>query len=112
MSTNDELKNETANGTKPVLGDVLSRLHNAEWHFRLEDDEEGFYLSIINRQVYPRIWSDNFQDNEDKIICESPESLLERTVMSGKDWSERWFGESIDECLYKAYEWMSFKNIA
>jgi hypothetical protein len=27
MSTNDELKNETANGTKPVLCDVLSDEH-------------------------------------------------------------------------------------
>jgi hypothetical protein len=27
MNTNDELKDETANGTKPVLGDVLSDEH-------------------------------------------------------------------------------------
>ena len=108
----ENLKKETPADAKPVLGDVLSRLHKADYHFRLEDDEEGFYLSIIDRQVYPRIWADNFQDNGDKIICETPDNLLQRTVIADKDWNERWFGESIDECLYKAYEWMSFKNIA
>jgi hypothetical protein len=105
-------RHSTPADAKPVLCDVLSRLHKAGWHFRLEDDEEGFYLCIINRQVYPRIWSDNFQDNEDKIIYETPENLLERTVMAEKDWSERWFGQSVDECLYQAYEWMYTKNIA
>jgi len=96
----------------PLLGDVLSRLHNASCHFRLEDDEEGFYLSIIDRKVYPRIWADNFQGNEEKIIAETTDSLLNRTVLAERDWSERWFGESVDECLYQAYEWMAAKNIA
>ena len=107
-----ETTKSSPNSTNAVLGDVLSRLHKAEYYFRLEDDEEGYYLSIINRQVYPRIWADNFQGNEEKIIAETTDNLLNRTVLAEKDWSERWFGESIDECLYRAYEWMSDRNIA
>jgi len=96
----------------PLLGDVLSRLHNGEYHFRFEDDESGFYLSIIDRKVYPRVWADNFQDGKIEIIAETSDNILNRTVLAEKDWSERWFGESVDECLYQAYEWMSAKNIA
>ena len=112
MKTKTSLNHETPPAAKPLLGDVLSRLHKAEYHFRLEDDEEGYYLSIINRQIYPRIWADNFQVNEYKIIAETTDHLLNRTILAEKDWSERWVGESVDECLYQAYEWMSAKNIA
>lgn len=111
MKTKTSLNHEPPPAKKPLLGDVLSRLHKAEYHFRLEDDEEGYYLSIINRQIYPRIWADNFQGNEDKIMAETTDNLLNRTIPAEKDWYERWFGESVDECLYQAYEWMSAKNI-
>jgi len=113
---NNELKADVLPSAQvlpnPVLCDVLSRLHNAEYHFRFEDDESGFYLSIINRKVYPRVWADNFQDGQIEIIAETSDNILNRTVLAEKDWSERWFGESVDECLYQAYEWMSAKNIA
>lgn len=112
MENGIELNHENVPDEKPLLGAVLSRLHKAGYHFRLEDDEEGYYLSIINRQVYPRIWADNFHGDEEKIIAETTDSLLNRTVLAEKDWSERWFGESINECLYRAYEWMYVKNIA
>ena len=42
MSTNDELKNEIANGTKPVLGEVLSNIKKEfDWIETafIEDDE-------------------------------------------------------------------------
>ena len=31
MSTKDKLKNETANGTKPVLGAVLTKIKKWNW---------------------------------------------------------------------------------
>lgn len=111
-STPDEVTTSAKLLPSPVLGDVLSRLHNAEYFFRLEDDDNGFYLSIITRKVYPRVWADNFQDGLVKIIAETSDNILNRTVLAEKDWQERWFGESIDECLFQAYEWMSAKNIA
>jgi len=115
LNNNEKLSTEQE--TPPIanvpLGDVLSRLHKAEWWFRLEDDENGFYLSIINRGIYPRIWADSHANGDIKVICESAENILNRTIaISEKDWSERWSGETIDECLYQAYEWMSIKNIA
>jgi hypothetical protein len=111
-STKPKLKGQAKLLLNPVLGDVLSRLHNAEYFFRLEGDDNGFYLSIITRKVYPRVWADNFQDGLVEIIAETSDNILNRTVLAEKDWQERWFGESIDECLYQAYEWMSAKNIA
>jgi len=34
MSTNDELKNETANGTKPVLAEVLAKVDELlKWEY-------------------------------------------------------------------------------
>ncbi len=112
MKTKIKTTSESAIVGNTVLGDVLPRLHKAGYHFRLEDDEEGYYLSIINRQLYPRIWVDNFQDNAGTIIAETPDNLLNRTILFSKDWSERWFGRSINECLYQAYEWMSAKDIS
>lgn len=96
-----------------LLCDVLERLHKAEIFFRMEDDEEGYYISIINRQIYPRVWVDNFANEDVEVICESAENILNRTVaISEKDWSERFFGETIDEVVKKVNDWMSAKNIA
>jgi len=109
------MSQETPPIASAILGNVLSRLHKAEWWFRLEDDENGFYLSIIDRQIYPRIWADSHAngDVDVDVICESAENILNRTIaISGQDWTERWFGETMEECLYKAYDWMSVKNIA
>ena len=96
-----------------LLCDVLERLHKAEIFFRMEDAEEGYYISIINRQIYPRVWVDNFANEDVEVICESAENILNRTVAkSEKDWSERFFGETIDEVVKKVNDWMSAKNIA
>ena len=90
--------------------DAFDEIHKMGYHFRFEDDEEGFYLSIINREEYPRIWVDNFAAGKNDIISETPDHVLERSVLAEKDWSERFFGETIDDCLYKLNKWMSFKK--
>lgn len=94
------------------IQDVFSSLQKADIFFRLENDEEGFYLSIINRQIYPRVWADHFADGKIEVIAETSEHLLNRTVaVSEKDWSERFSGESIDEVIQELIEWMVTKNI-
>ena len=98
------------------LSSVLQRLHNAGYSWRFEnevdDSNAGFYLSIIDRTVYPRLWKDNDLDGSFNILVQSDQVLLEK-AMSGseKDWSERWSSNSIDGCLFLAYEWMSNNNI-
>lgn len=74
-------------------------LHKKEIFFRFENDEEGFYLSIIDRQHYPRIWADNFQDAPKGIIAESVENVINRTVLAEKDWELRLFGKTIEDLL-------------
>ncbi|AGO49635.1 hypothetical protein Phi13:2_gp025 [Cellulophaga phage phi13:2] len=97
--------------TKHKLSNVLSRLHDVGAHFRLEDYEDEFVLSIIDRGIYPRIWSDNFADNQVVIIAETDDNLINRNTIHSKDWKERWYGETLDEVLYEAYEWLSSLNI-
>lgn len=82
--------------------DILSNLHKNGTFFRVEDDEDGYYISIINRQIYPRVWADIFANGDTKVIAETAENILNRTVaISEKDWSERFFGETIEEALNK-----------
>jgi len=85
---------------------ILNILHQKDIHFRLENDEEGFYLSIIDREIYPRIWADNYHDNRNKIFAETTENLLNRTVLAGKDWSVRFYGDSVDKVFFKCYEFL------
>lgn len=95
-----------------AIQDQISRLRKKEIFFRLEDDEEGFHLSIINRQVYPRVWADNFADGKIEVIAESAENILNRTVaISEKDWNERFFGETLEEVFSELDKWMTTKNI-
>ena len=58
MSTNDELKNETSNGTKPVLGEVLYyRGCYKEKHYDLEikfkDVIYCLYATMIETATHP-----------------------------------------------------------
>ena len=90
-----------------MLGDVLGQLRRKDYFFRLENDETGYYLSIIDRKIYPRLWADNFQDNQECIICESADNMINRTVLAEKDWLVRFFGDTIDECISELHSWIS-----
>jgi len=85
MSTNDELKNETANGTKPVLGVVLSSGHRLEFMMQqtvyLKTDKEqkprlvtGIYLRPFNSVTYgltestTETWHYGFEINDERDI--------------------------------------------
>ena len=86
---------------------IFNILHQKDIHFRLEDDEEGFYLSIIDRGVYPRVWADNYQNGNIDIIAETAENILNRTVLAGKDWSIRFEGDSLKKVLLECDEWLN-----
>lgn len=68
--------------------------------FRLENDDDGFYLSIVDRSKYPRVWIDNAIDNPQKMIAESVEHIEQRTnPFLEKDWSVRYFGKTIEDLI-------------
>ncbi|WP_312364008.1 hypothetical protein [Sphingobacterium sp.] len=87
--------------------ELLNKISEKGFFYRIENDEECVYLSIIDRQVYPRIWSDNVISGDFKIESESDENFIERTFISGKDWAQRWHGDTIDECLQQAEKWFN-----
>jgi hypothetical protein len=83
---------------------TLSLLHQREVFFRFENDEEGYYLSIIDRKKYPRVWFDNAKDG-DVVIAETPENIINKVIPSEKDWEQRFFGKTIDECMDEFNKW-------
>lgn len=87
------------------LSFLLSTLHSKEIFFRLENDEEGFYLSIIDRGKYPRIWADNDKSGHMEIITESVDNLIAKTVVGEKDWTARLFGTTIEELMEAFDKW-------
>lgn len=44
MSKKVELKNETANGTKPVLCEVLPKTRKCDWCDKRKSVEQGYWL--------------------------------------------------------------------
>ena len=59
------------------MKDIFNWLHQKEVFFRFENNEDGFYLSIIDRKTYPRVWADNFQDNKIEVIAESADNIAQ-----------------------------------
>ncbi len=60
MSTNDELKNKTDNGTKPVLSAVYPLIDNHKWYAENgtvynEDDEEVRIVLLHNSGSYSNL---------------------------------------------------------
>lgn len=94
---------ETFGTNYSVVKDALKELQRIEFFFRIENDEAGYYLSIIDRKKYPRVWADNYNDGA-TVIFESEESLLQRTTIGGKDWTARYFFETPDELLNKVFQ--------
>jgi hypothetical protein len=90
------------------LFDILSK---KEMYLRLENDEENYYLSIIDRSRYPRVWADNFQRQQSFIEAETTEHLLERTVLAECDWMASFEGQTIDECVTECENWLSCHNL-
>lgn len=85
--------------------DILKELNRKEIYFRIENDDNSFYfLSIIDRKIYPRVWADTFNDGA-KVIIESEESLLQRTISGGKDWIDRFGFETPNELFKKLSEY-------
>jgi hypothetical protein len=101
----------THSGEIIPLDKLLAALHTNEIFHRLENDEEGFYLSIINRQVFPRVWADTQNDGQFEVLAESTEHLLERTVLHSKDWQARFSSETIEGLIPQVIEWTKSRNI-
>ena len=72
------------------ISHVLESIYESEIPCRIEwMYDMGFTWSIQNGQ-YPRVWRDDMMENNKKILCESPESMLERNnPFLEKDWIAR-----------------------
>jgi len=90
------------------LDNLVLELNKKELFFRIENDEELIYLSIIDRTIYPRVWTDSFKDHSATIITESATNLLERSVSGSEiDWLVRFNGETIQDCVNQCSEWIN-----
>ena len=96
--------------SRGLLPELFNELHQCEMYFRFENNDDGYILSIIDRKIYPRVWADNFQDQQITVITETPENIINKTVLAGKDWTERFYGESIIECISQAIDWYNNLN--
>lgn len=88
---------------------LFEKLHEKEIFFRFENDEFGFYISIIDRMSYPRVWVDN--DNSrlcGKILTESTESNVKKSTMPGVDWEERFHSETIDGLIEQVEGYLTY----
>lgn len=81
------------------LTTIIEALHKNDYFFRFENSEEMYVFSIINRQVYPRIWGDLEKSGDFKIITETTESLLNRLIPSEVDWEARFTSSSLELLL-------------
>ncbi len=81
------------------LSNILKQLRIMYVFYRLENDEEGFYFSIIDRQVYPRLWQDKRMEDGVTMIAETEEHLLKSLSYTDKDWSDRMFAETMEDLL-------------
>jgi len=88
-----------------MLDTLFELLNKREVFFRFENDEDGYHLSIIDRQIYPRIWADNSRDSKESIIAETPDNILEKAMIGGKDWTVRLFGKTIQDCIDEFNKW-------
>lgn len=81
----------------------IFKLHDC----RLENEHgEMFYLTIVDRSKYPRLWIDNFTDNEFTVIEESTNHLLARNnPMLEKDWIIRFEGVDFHSLVKQYNEW-------
>jgi len=92
------------------INQLFAALAAKEMYMRLENDEEGYYLSVIDRARYPRVWADNFQSQQ-SFIAETTGHLIERTVLAENDWLVRCTGKTIDEVVEECENWLSCHNM-
>lgn len=92
-----------------TINELFAALADKEMYMRLENDEEGYYLSVIDRSRYPRVWADNFQTQQ-SFIAETTDHLIERTVLAENDWLVRCSGKAIDEVVDECENWLSTHN--
>jgi hypothetical protein len=93
-----------------TINELFASLADKEMYMRLENDEEGYYLSVIDRSHYPRVWADNFQVQQ-SFIAETTDHLIERTVLAENDWLVRCTGKTIDEVVDECENWLSCHNL-
>lgn len=86
------------------LGHIFEQLKEKNLNYRFETNDEEYRLSIINRQIYPRVWIDDFK-NGATIIVETDQNLQERILMSDVDWIVRFSG-TLDEIVFECTKWL------
>lgn len=93
------------------LINLFNSLQAKEVFFRLENDDEGFCLSIIDRSKYPRVWIDNFHDRQVEVIAETVDNIINKTIFTEKDWQARFTCTTIDECIIEFEKWAEFNMV-
>ena len=93
----DRLLYLNLNKIMKLLWPMLEIMKQRWYSYRLENDEEGYYFSIIDMQSYPRLWIDNATGGNVEIVCESLEHEISRkTQQIEKDWSKRFFDTTLN----------------
>jgi len=103
-----KLTTQTQNELDRRLVDILEALRYHEWNYRLESESDiGVYATLIDRSTYPRLWIDNSTAGEMTIMCETPESTLNRlSPLPEKDWIERFFGKDTFDAVHKMCDYI------
>lgn len=83
-----------------IIKNVEELLLKVDCRIENEVETKEVYLTIIDREKYPRLWIDNDNADEAKIISESVENiLLKSNPFLEKDWKIRFVGYSIEDCI-------------
>lgn len=84
--------------------EIINDLNNREIFFRIENNDDGFWITHIDRSMFPRIWMDNAVDGRVTIIVESDEHMLQRnSPLPEKDWKQRVFNADFYTALNEFY---------
>lgn len=79
-----------------TIEEIFTFLNDREIFFRFENDEDGYYLSIIDRKQYPRVWADKMREGKVEMLAETTDSLISRTTIGDKDWTHRFDDQTIE----------------
>lgn len=100
---------ETKITTEQEALDYLMRMCHSDIHWRLDTEDDGqLVLSLIDRQIYPRVFHDMGLEGEINIIAESEEHLIERLMpVLQKDWKWRQRETSLVNLVENLRQWYS-----
>jgi hypothetical protein len=90
-----------------TTSEIIKELNRREVFFRIENNDDGFWITHIDRSKFPRIWVDNNTDNAPTMLAETVEHTLQRcSPLAEKDWRERFFNEDYDQLIKEFAEYI------